>query len=129
MSNHAGKDGVVKSGSNVVAEVRDWSLEETADVIEDTAMGDTTRTKKVGLTSASGSLNCYWDEGDTAQSSMTVGAEITLGLYPEGTTTGDTYATCSAIVTSVGKSAAFDGMVEQAFSFEVNGAVTWGTVA
>ena len=59
---------------------------------------------------------------------MTAGSAVTLNLYPEGVDTGDTYATCSAIVTSVSKSASFDGMVEQSFSFEANGAVTWGTV-
>lgn len=130
MANHKGSEGVVKVGSNTVAEVRDWSLEETADVIEDTSMGDAARTKKAGLTSASGSVNCYWDETDsTGQGAMTVGSEITLNLYPEGAMSGDTYATCAAIVTAAGKSASFDGMVEQSFSFEVNGAVTWGTVA
>jgi hypothetical protein len=52
-----------------------------------------------------------------------------LNLYPEGATSGDTYATLSAIITEAGVSASFDGMVESTFSFEANGAVTWGTVA
>ncbi len=130
MANHTGSEGVVKVGSNTIAEVRDWSLDETADTIEDTAMGDSARTKKAGLTSASGSVNCYWDETDTSgQGAMTVGSEVTLNLYPEGATSGDTYATGSAIITSAGKSATLDGMVESTFSFEVNGAITWGTVA
>ena len=130
MANHTGSEGVVKVGSNTVAEVRDWSISETADTIEDTAMGDSARSRKVGLTSASGSLSAYWDETDTTgQGAMTVGAEVTLNLYPEGATSGDTYATLSAIITSADVSAAFDGMVEAAFSFEANGAVTWGTEA
>lgn len=130
MSNHKGSEGVVKIGANTVAEVRDWSISETADVIEDTAMGDSARTKQPGLTSASGSINCYWDETDTTgQGAMTAGAEVTLNLYPEGATSGDTYASCSAIITTVDKTASFDGMVEQSFSFEANGAVTWDTVA
>ena len=49
MANHKGSEGVVKVGSDTVAEVRDWSLEETADVIEDTSMGDSARTKQAGL--------------------------------------------------------------------------------
>jgi hypothetical protein len=130
MANHKGSEGVVKVGANTVAEVRDWSLSETADTIEDTTMGDSARTRKAGLTSASGSITAYWDESDTTgQGAMTVGAEVTLNLYPEGATSGDTYATLSAIITEAGVSASFDGMVEATFSFEANGAVTWGTVA
>lgn len=129
MANHKGSEGVVKVGANTVAEIRDWSISETAETIDDTVMGDTARTKKPGLTSASGSLTAYWDEADTSgQGAMTVGAEVTLNLYPEGATSGDTYATLSAIITEVGVSGTSDGMVESTFSFEANGAVTWGTV-
>jgi len=129
MANHKGSEGVVKVGSNTISEVRDWSIEETADVIEDTSMGDSARTKKVGLTSASGSLTAYWDETDTnGQEAMTIGSSVTLNLYPEGSANASTYATCTAILTSVGVSASFDGMVERTFSFDVNGAVTWGAV-
>ena len=130
MANHAGSEGVVMVGANTVAEVRDWSLTETAEVIDDTTMGDSARTKKPSLTSASGSLTAFWDETDTTgQGAMTIGAEVTLNLYPEGSTSGDTFATGSAIVTELGKSGASEGMVEATFSFEFNGAVVWGDVA
>jgi hypothetical protein len=130
MANHTGSEGVVKVGANTVAEVRDWSLSETADTIEDTSMGDSARTRKPGLTSASGSISAFWDETDTTgQGALTVGAEVTLNLYPEGATSGDTYASLSAIITEAGVSATFDGMVESTFSFEANGAVTWDEVA
>jgi hypothetical protein len=130
MANHTGSEGVVKVGANTVAEVRDWSLSETADTIEDTSMGDSARTRKPGLTSASGSISAFWDETDTTgQGALTVGAEVTLNLYPEGATSGDTYASLSAIITEAGVSATFDGMVEATFSFEANGAVTWDEVA
>jgi len=130
MANHTGSEGVVKVGANTVAEVRDWSLSETADTIEDTSMGDSARTRKPGLTSASGSISAFWDEADTTgQGALTVGAEVTLNLYPEGATSGDTYASLSAIITEAGVSATFDGMVEATFSFEANGAVTWDEVA
>jgi len=129
MANHAGSEGVVKVGANTVAEVKDWSLSESADTIEDTTMGDSARTKKVGLTSASGSVNCFWDETDTSgQGAMTVGASVTLNLYPEGATSGDTYASCTALITRADKTGSFDGMNEASFSFEATGAVTWATV-
>jgi len=129
MANHKGSEGVAKIGANTIAEVRDFSISESMATIDDTSMGDSATTKQAGLTSASGSMTCYWDETDTnGQEAMTIGASVTLNLYPEGSANASTYATCTALITEVGVSASFDGMVERTFSFEVNGAVTWGAV-
>ena len=130
MANHKGSEGVVKIGTDTIAEVKDWSFDETADTTEDTVMGDAARTRKSTLTSASGSVNAFWDETDTnGQVAMSAGSEVALKLYPEGATTGDTFYSVSALITSVSRSATFDGMVEASFSFESNGAVTAATVA
>ena len=130
MANHKGSEGLVKVGSNTVAEIKDFSLSETAETIDDTTMGDSARTKKTSLTTASGSMTAFWDETDSSgQGAMTVGAEVTLNLYPEGAASGDTYATLSALITEKGVSTTLDGMVETSVSFEANGAVTWSTVA
>jgi len=130
MANHKGSEGTAKIGSDVIAEVKDWSISESAETIDDTTLGDTARTKTVGLTSASGSMTAFWDETDTTgQGAMTVGAEVALKLYPEGATTGDTFASLSAIITEKGVSTTLDGMVETSISFEANGVVTWAAVA
>ena len=129
MATHKGSEGVVKVGSNTVAEVRDWSITISADTVEDTIMGDSARTYKASLTSASGSISAYWDETDsTGQGAMTAGSEVTLNLYPEGDAQGDTYYIVPAIITEEGASAAFDGMVEATFSFAASAAVTKTTV-
>ena len=129
MATHKGSEGVVKIGSNTVAEVRDWSITISSDTVEDTTMGDSARTYKPSLTSATGSISAYWDETDaTGQGAMTAGSEVTLNLYPEGDGAGDTYYTASVIITEEGASAAFDGMVEATYSFAANGAVTTTTV-
>ena len=62
MATTAGKEGIVKVGANTVAEVRSWTINTNADVIEDTAMGDTARTYISGLTSADASIDVYWDD-------------------------------------------------------------------
>lgn len=130
MATHTGKDGAVYVGANAVAEVRDWSVEQTSEVVADTVMGDDWVTNKQTLSSWTASLNCYWDETDsTGQEALTVGAEVTLNLYPEGNTTGDAYYTGSAIVTSISVSLAFDGMVERSISATGNGALTSTTVS
>lgn len=130
MANHTGVDGVVKVGTNTVAEVRDWSINETADTIEDTTMNDTSKTFQAGLKSWNGSLNAFWDETDTnGQEALTVGSSATLNLYPEGATTGDIYYSGTAIVTSVGLSVPTGGMVAKAIGFQGSGALTRGTAA
>lgn len=129
MATHSGKDGIVKVGANPVAEVRSFSLNETADTVEDTTMGDSARTHIVTLTSFDGSLDVYWDETDTnGQVALGIGSSVTLDLYPEGDGAGATYYTGTASVTSVNKSSSFDGMVEQSISVQGNGPLTTATV-
>jgi hypothetical protein len=129
MATHAGSEGTVKVGSDAIAEIRSFSIEETADTLEDTSMGDSARTYKPSLTSFSGSVDVFWDETDTAgQGGLTIGAEVTLNLYPEGDTAGDTYLSGSAIVTGRSVSSSFDGLVEMSISVQGNGALTQTTV-
>jgi hypothetical protein len=124
MANHKGSEGLAKFSGGTIAEVKDWSVSETAETIDDTVMGETARTKKSGLTSASGSLTAFWDETDTTgQGAMTIGAEAEMILYPEGA--AGTKATFNAIITEKGVSTTLDGMVETSVSFEANGAITW----
>ena len=129
MATHAGSEGTVKSGANAIAEIRSFSLEETADTIEDTSMGDTSRTYLTGLKTFSGSVDVFWDETDTdGQVSFSVGSSVTLAVYPEGDTAGDTYYSGTAIVTGRTITSSFDGMVEASFTLQGSGALTATTV-
>ena len=129
MATHKGSEGIVKVGSNSVAEIRSYSIEESADTLEDTSMGDSARTYKPSLTSFSGSLDVFWDETDSSgQGALSIGSEVTLNVFPEGDASGDTYYTGSAIVTGVSRTGAFDGLVEASISVQGNGALTETTV-
>ena len=68
MATYKGSEGIVKVDTNTVAEIRSYSIEESADTLEDTAMGDGARTYKSSLTSFSGSLDVFWDESDASWS-------------------------------------------------------------
>ncbi len=129
MATHAGSEGTVKSGANDIAEIRSFSLEESADTIEDTTMGDTSRTYLTGLKTFSGSVDVFWDETDTnGQVSFAVGSSVTLAVYPEGDTSGDTYYSGTAIVTGRTITSSFDGMVEASFTLQGTGALAAATV-
>ena len=129
MATHKGSAGTIKIGVNAIAELRSFSIEETADTVEDTVMTDTARSFKPTLTSFSGSADVYWDETDTnGQVALSVGAEVTIGFYPEGDAATSTYYTGAAIVTGVSRSSSFDGMVEASISLQGNGALTTSVV-
>ena len=128
MATHTGSEGTIKIGSDVMGELRSFSLESTAETIEDTSMGDASRTYKVGLKTFAGTASVFFDETDTAQGNLDAGAEITLNVYPEGASSGDTYYTGSAIVTGRTINSSFDGMVEMEISFQGTGALTESTV-
>lgn len=131
MGTHAGKEGTVKIGSDTIAEVRDWSIEETGETVDNTTLSNTSgyRTHKATLNSWTGNVNCFWDETDTnGQGALTVGSSVTLNVYGEGDSSGDTYHTGTATVTGVTRNAAIDGMVEASFSFQGNGQLQTTTV-
>ena len=134
MATTTGSSGVVKvaaSGGSVavVGEVRSYTLDVTADTIEDSVIGDTARTYKQGLSSATLTVECYWDDGDAQQGALDERAEIDFELYPTGTGAGEKYYSGSGVVTSKSITASFDGMVEASFSVQVSGAVTEATAS
>ena len=129
MATHKGSEGLIKVGSATVSEIKSYSLEESADTIETTKMGDAARTYLPSLTSFSGSVDCFWDETDTSgQVALTPGASVTLVFYPEGAASGDTYYSGTALVTGKTITGSFDGMVEASISVQGTGAITTTTV-
>lgn len=134
MATHTGSEGTVKTGTvgsdNAIAEIRSFSIEESVDTIENSTMGDSSRTYAVGLKTFSGTIDCFFDETDTTgQGAFTSGAEVTVTFYPEGADTGDTYLSGSAIITGVSINSSFDGMVERSFTIQGTGALTIDTVS
>ncbi len=127
MSTFLGKEGAVYIGSNAVAEVRDFSVETTAETVDATVMGSSGdfMVKKATQKSWTASVNCYYDSSDTnGQLAMDEGSEVALKLYPEGNTTGKKYYYGQLIITSISRSASFDGLVEISFSGDGTGALT-----
>ena len=129
MATHKGSEGTVKSGANAIAEIRSYTITETADTLEDSTMGDSSRTYLASLKTFTGSIECFWDETDTnGQLTLDPGSTVTINIYPEGSTSGDTYYTGSVIVTEKSVTASYDGMVEASFSFQGTGALSETTV-
>ena len=129
MATVTGQSGVVKlqlAGVTevVVGEVRSFTIETSADTIEDSAMGDTSRSYKAGLDSSTVSIECYWDQADAQQLVLDSRASVDFEISPSGTATGSKNYSGNGIVTSKSITASFDGMVEASFSIQASGAVT-----
>lgn len=128
MTTYSGKNGVVKVGSNAVAEVTEFEVETSVDIVDDTAMGDSWKTHKTGMKEWSGTLTCWWDETDTnGQVVLDEDASVTLSLYPIGATTGNKYITGTATIRTTNTTVTKDGVVTRSFSFTGNGAMSWST--
>jgi len=133
MATITGQSGVVKLslvGGSVaqVGEVRSFTIDGSADTIEDSVMGDTARTYKSGLENSTVALECYWDELDAQQLVLDNRAAISFEIYPTGTGSTHKYYTGVGLVTSKSITASFDGMVEASFGIQVNGALSEVTV-
>jgi predicted secreted protein len=127
MATHTGSEGLIKVGTTTVGELRSYTLEQTADTIEDTSMGDSSRTYKSALKGFSGSASLFFDEADAGQILIVVGGSITIKVFPEGASSGDKFYEGSAIVTGYNVSASFDGMVEAEMTFTGTGALSLST--
>ncbi len=129
MANHTGVSGVVKVGSNVVAELRSFTIDTTAELIEDTTLTDTSRSYQVGKKGATVSAECWWDETDTnGQIAIIEGSQVALNLYPEGADSGDYYFSGTWLIGSNSISIPTDGIIEASFNATLTGALTRGTV-
>lgn len=128
-----GTDGVIKvvasaldSGSETTAavgQVRSFDFSQTADTIENTVMGDDERHYMPSLTTATLSVEAYFDAADTTHTTLTPNATIDWELSPQGLSAGKTISG-EGIVTSRTVTAAFDGAVEATFEIQVHGTIS-----
>jgi hypothetical protein len=128
MATHHGKEGVVTAGGTAVGELTGFTLETTADVVEDTQLSDATKSFLAGRTSFSGTLEMSYDETDSPQQTLTVGSSIAFIVLPEGNTSGDEKFSGTGIVTGMSVSNAMDAVVTRSVTFQGTGALTRATV-
>lgn len=129
MTTYTGQNGTVKDGSNAVAEVRNFSVTQTADVVEDTVMGDGWKSNKATLKAWSASISGYMDHTDTnGQNVFSIGSTVTFKGYPSADGSGNLELDGTAIVTSREVNTAHDGMVEISLELTGSGALAENTV-
>ena len=129
MATHKGNDGIVTiDTSGIVTNVRSFSIDESAGTADTTTMGVSAATYVATVTTWTGSVDVYWDPADSdGQVALSAGSTVTVKFAVNGSTTGDTYYSGSAIVTGHNRSSSFDGMVEASISLQGTGDLTTGT--
>ena len=128
MATFSGSAGVVKAGGTAIGEIRSFTVDQTGDTVEDTAMGDSTRSFKATLNTFTASIDALFDDTDTAQTAMTIGSSLAFLFQPEGSGSGAFQLSGSGIVTGISQTQSFDGLVERSFTVQGTGALTIGTV-
>jgi predicted secreted protein len=122
MSTYLGKEGVIKIQNQTVAEVRSWTLNTAAELIDASTLGDDWKVHQPTVKSWHGSLSCFWDETDALQSALTVGEQITLTLYPAGDADHHARFSGTAFITARDYTGSHNGLVEANITFQGTGA-------
>lgn len=137
MATLTGNNGKITIGGTEVLNVRNFSVDVTADTIETTTMGIDARTYLKGLSSWSGSADVYVDTAN-----LTGGAKAIAQLIVTGGAVGDSTAAVvlaldssgdtllkklsgNAIITGFTVNSSMDGMVEGSISFQGSGGLTY----
>ena len=132
MASITGNNGVISQGANVVAELRSYSIDVTADTIETSVMGNDSRVYVKGMSSWSGSADVYWDASHwstlgwnpAVTGTTEVGkAAVAIKIYPEGT--GSNW-NGNIVITGYSVSASMDGLIEATVSFQGSGPLAFG---
>jgi hypothetical protein len=130
MATFKGNDGTVKSGSNAIAEIISFTVDETADTIETTTMGDAAKTYVASFKDATATVETYFDDTDSSgQGTLTVGSSVTVNFQMEGDTTGDHKLSGTAIITGFSLGVSADGINTATYTMQISGGLTAGTVA
>lgn len=124
MTTRAGKDGSLSIDSNLIAVMTSWSLDETAEALENTAIGLDSRTYQAGLLGFTLAVEGFYDETDAGRGAMIAGASVTFELQPGGTDPGEADISGGGIVNTVSETAPVDGFVEFSISIQGSGDLT-----
>jgi hypothetical protein len=141
MATFTGQSGVIKVGSDIVGELRSFTIEQTQDTVETTAMqaaGDSStavsRVYKPGLSTFTITGDVYFDAdtGQAAQIALEGGLDaaatdtaLAFKVFPAGVGAADGQAfSGSGIMTSFSVSSSVDGAVEASFAAQGTGSLT-----
>jgi len=106
-----------------INELKGWSVEQTTDTVEDTVMGDTSKTFNTTLKGWTATCELNYDPANAVQADLLNGETVDVEFYPNGTG-NSTKLVGTGYVTSSGLSGAMADMVGNSVSIQGTGALT-----
>ena len=132
MATTRGCGGVFWIFGTPVAELRDWSFEETAEQLDVTALGTCEKKFDTGAEQATATITMWWDPGDVAQGLIRRGQPNSLRTYSGFTRTAPapekryySFPAC-VVVSKTMEAGGADGTVGMVWNFALNGPTTAG---
>ena len=128
---HHGKNGKVKLGSTaLVAEVTQFTVNETVATSDTTSMGKTAGTHLTGIPTWTAQIDANYDPADDdGQVALAIGSSVTIGLYTDGDGSGKDYLTGTASIVGRTITSSFTERVTFSASLQGNGPLTQSTVS
>lgn len=124
MAIKTGSGGKIKIGSDVIASVENWTLNETSGIARTEPLGSTATTKAATIKDGSGSLSCNMDPADASgQEALSAGASVSMTLMPHTEASTEPQRAFTAIITSVTETGSNSDYVKRNIDFEVSGAI------
>lgn len=119
-----GWKGVITIGGNTIAQIRDYTENVAAAMMDATVMGVEYEQWNAGPTSGTIEINCYMDPADTnGQEALTQGASVTVALQPNGTGSGEPQSTYTGLVENLRVNADPRVNVNRSFTLRISSAV------
>lgn len=132
MPHYRGRDVVVTYNTvDVSGDGRSVSLEQSADVLDDTVYGMDERTKIASLEDGTFSIEALDSTGTwaAAWTALAVGTSATCLIHPEGSGAGKREVSFTGVITSRSLELPYDDLSKISASGEISGAVTEGVQA
>ena len=128
MATYRGEDGVfqaITTGGTLasVTNLKSWEISETAESIESTVMGDTSKTFVAGHKSRTASCEVLYDLANAVQADLVVGESVDIKIFPNTTSQTESFAG-TAIVTATSQSGEIGDLVASSISLQGTGALT-----
>lgn len=132
MSVYHGSAGSLSIGGTSVAQVQEWTLTHTKEMVETTSLGDTARAFSAGLESFEGSAEAIVAaDGDTGfydfNGALKNGTALAAIFYVDDSTGADVKLSGNVLVSSVETTHVFDDVARISINFTGTGALTVDT--
>lgn len=121
----------------IVGQMRSWSLDDTAETLDTTVMSGTAsgfifRDTIPSFKTWTLTVDFIYDKADaaTAEARFKAGNNAVVAVYPEGNNTANDVAISgTGLITSLSRSASYDGLIECSVTFEGKSALSYSTAS